>query len=468
MSDVLAKRQIDTPGDQASKRQEPAKAPTPGRRGNKPGRKPLETEPKNKRTAQNRAAQRAFRERKERKMKELEEKISTLEDEKKSASTESEFLRLQVQILTQELAKHRGTADLSDLNIPTLSSTSSASEHSSQFSPNGSESTLKTLGDIVNGEDSSKQPQFAFEFPWSRKGSVPSVAKSTTKSPASLPSSSTNNAPTLASDESTTCSSESSPFDLYTHDDHGDLPLFNKVKTKIPEQEFNFNEHFDEGVSDFCSDLNTACGNKQNPIPQAKAQMTDFCSDLNTACGNKQNPIPLAKAQMTAPVETLREEEHTKVVEDPLSFLNESSLDFSFGTFDPTLAFANDFNDVFDEQQQESDPLSGLVSEESAYDPFGMFTDSKVVERRASKPALPPVMTPTLKIDEASEVVPSHEGKLMKCTEIWDRITSHPKYADIDIDGLCSELRSKAKCSDKGVVIDYADVSKMIQKNIQN
>jgi AP-1-like factor len=444
MSDVLAKRQIDTPGDQVSKRQESAKTPTSGRRGNKPGRKPLETEPKNKRTAQNRAAQRAFRERKERKMKELEEKISMLEDEKKSASTESEFLRLQVQILTQELAKHRGTADLSDLNMPALSSTPSASEHSSQFSPNGSESTLKTLSEIVNGEDANKQPQFAFEFPWSRKGSVPSVAKSTTKSPASLPSSSTNNVPTLASDESTTCSSESSPFDLYTHDDHGDLPLFNKVKTKIPEQEFNFNEHFDEGVSDFCSDLNTACGNKQNPIPQAKAQMT-------------------------APVETLQEAEPTKVVEDPLSFLNESSLDFSFGTFDPTLAFANDFNDVFDEQhQQESDPLSGLVSEESAYDPFGMFTDSKVVERRASKPALPPVMTPTLNIDDDSEVVPSHEGKLMKCTEIWDRITSHPKYSDIDIDGLCSELRSKAKCSDKGVVIDYADVSKMIQKNIQN
>ncbi|CEP24194.1 CAP1 [Cyberlindnera jadinii] len=69
--------------------------------------------------------------------------------------------------------------------------------------------------------------------------------------------------------------------------------------------------------------------------------------------------------------------------------------------------------------------------------------------------------------EQDPDVVPSNEHRLMKCTEIWDRITSHPKYADIDIDGLCSELRSKAKCSDKGVVIDYKDVNQVIQRNIR-
>ena len=47
---------------------------------NKSGQKPIDTEPKSKRTAQNRAAQRAYRERKERKMKELEDKVRLLED----------------------------------------------------------------------------------------------------------------------------------------------------------------------------------------------------------------------------------------------------------------------------------------------------------------------------------------------------------------------------------------------------
>ncbi|KAI8809005.1 hypothetical protein BJ742DRAFT_246223 [Cladochytrium replicatum] len=45
----------------------------------KPGRKPATTEPTNKRTAQNRAAQRAFRERKERYVKDLEARVKELE-----------------------------------------------------------------------------------------------------------------------------------------------------------------------------------------------------------------------------------------------------------------------------------------------------------------------------------------------------------------------------------------------------
>ncbi|KAI8809004.1 hypothetical protein BJ742DRAFT_771457 [Cladochytrium replicatum] len=49
------------------------------------GRKPAQTEPSNKRAAQNRAAQRAFRERKDTYVKELEERVRLLEKEKKEA-----------------------------------------------------------------------------------------------------------------------------------------------------------------------------------------------------------------------------------------------------------------------------------------------------------------------------------------------------------------------------------------------
>ena len=44
----------------------------------KPGRKPLTSEPTSKRKAQNRAAQRAFRERKEKHLKDLETKVEDL------------------------------------------------------------------------------------------------------------------------------------------------------------------------------------------------------------------------------------------------------------------------------------------------------------------------------------------------------------------------------------------------------
>ncbi|KAI9205136.1 uncharacterized protein BJ171DRAFT_598715 [Polychytrium aggregatum] len=58
--------------------EDPFLAPAPTKK--KPGRKPSSTEPPNKRTAQNRAAQRAFRERKERYVKELEARVHQLEN----------------------------------------------------------------------------------------------------------------------------------------------------------------------------------------------------------------------------------------------------------------------------------------------------------------------------------------------------------------------------------------------------
>lgn len=62
-------------------------------------------------------------------------------------------------------------------------------------------------------------------------------------------------------------------------------------------------------------------------------------------------------------------------------------------------------------------------------------------------------------------VVPSRDDGLLRCSEIWDRITAHPKYSDIDIDGLCSELMAKAKCSERGVVINADDVQVALNKH---
>ena len=65
-----------------------------------------------------------------------------------------------------------------------------------------------------------------------------------------------------------------------------------------------------------------------------------------------------------------------------------------------------------------------------------------------------------------NDVVPSKEGSLLRCSEIWDRITTHPKYSDIDVDGLCSELMAKAKCSERGVVINAEDVQLALNKHM--
>ncbi|KAK9768535.1 DNA-binding transcription factor yap1 [Basidiobolus ranarum] len=59
----------------------------------KPGRKPLTTMPTDKRKAQNRAAQRAFRDRKDKYVKELEDKVKELEDNSEKSQEENEKLR---------------------------------------------------------------------------------------------------------------------------------------------------------------------------------------------------------------------------------------------------------------------------------------------------------------------------------------------------------------------------------------
>ncbi|KAL9116353.1 MAG: hypothetical protein Q9187_007124, partial [Circinaria calcarea] len=96
----------------------------------KPGRKPLTSEPTSKRKAQNRAAQRAFRERKERHLKELETKVEDLEKASNSANHENGLLRAQVDRLQSELKEYRKRLSLNGNGIsrsPPLQSLSSRS-----------------------------------------------------------------------------------------------------------------------------------------------------------------------------------------------------------------------------------------------------------------------------------------------------------------------------------------------------
>ncbi|KAL8690885.1 MAG: hypothetical protein Q9218_003778 [Villophora microphyllina] len=74
----------------------------------KPGRKPLNSsEPTTKRKAQNRAAQRAFRERKERHLKDLEVKVEDLEKASEATNHENGRLRATVDRLNSEVREYR-------------------------------------------------------------------------------------------------------------------------------------------------------------------------------------------------------------------------------------------------------------------------------------------------------------------------------------------------------------------------
>lgn len=68
---------------------------------------------------------------------------------------------------------------------------------------------------------------------------------------------------------------------------------------------------------------------------------------------------------------------------------------------------------------------------------------------------------------DEEEVVPGETpGSMLTCHKIWDKLQDRPDFKDgsLDIDGLCSELRAKARCSESGVVIDQKDVDSALKR----
>ncbi|KAJ2689177.1 DNA-binding transcription factor yap1, partial [Coemansia sp. RSA 1285] len=74
----------------------------------RPGRKLITTEASTKRTAQNRAAQRAFRERKQQYLKDLEDQVRELTEQRERTERENQELKQRVGKLKQENTTLKG------------------------------------------------------------------------------------------------------------------------------------------------------------------------------------------------------------------------------------------------------------------------------------------------------------------------------------------------------------------------
>ena len=345
--------------------QKNAKIPKPAPK--KPGRK-ADAEPVSKRKAQNRAAQRAFRERKEKRLKELEDRISELEAESQTSSNENQFLKDQVTKLEKELRNYRSKSQTSPMTLPSSSSS-----------------------------------QFTFEFPFFQG------IQNKHSSPVSLKSSQ---------------SEESSP-NFSTHNS-----VFGSVSSASSSPPFNF-----------CDKLNQACGNSETFIPQDTSLL-------------KKNPSEDAETpsllKITNPLPTLNNE---STIDQNLIAPPAFELDFLSEYRDP----------IFD---NEDFSLPNLTTEQSIFDPLDSLfstTDSPALDSLTGVPVTGSsgaIVKEEENLDE--ETVPANHSKLMNCAAIWDRISAHPKFGNIDIDGLCAELRTKAKCSEGGVVMSEHDVTKVL------
>lgn len=426
------------------------------------GRKPTDSLPKSKRTAQNRAAQRAYRERKEKRMKDLEDKVQSLEDETNKANSESDFLRAQVNMLKNELLKYRGNNDFLDLelNLPT------------------------SVGKLSNPNT---------------KGHVPNFDKS--------------NHQVRSSDSSDFSDLRSNSNSSVDYSPDTELSSNDNVKggdgsiNRIPLNSNNSSNQIPDlvsGSSSSTSPLNDNIINSPNERGKFEEQSDPFCSTLNEACGTKQSPIPKDKRGQKEFDYYNAKSPFSNLFNSP-NYLNENGENGGNGDYNNTDFFNDDFfnndqsgfNFNLSKKNENNDPLSflndnnfdvnlafnenddskldNLVNEESAYDPLKDQTNTTDFNVNDFLKSSEPFQHDQYKVQETTnsnnnndddddDVVPAPD-KTYKCSEIWDRITSHPRYTDIDIDGLCSELKVKAKCSERGVVINASDVTSLIEKS---
>ena len=197
-----------------------------------------------------------------------------------------------------------------------------------------------------------------------------------------------------------------------------------------------------------------------------------FCEQLGQACGSINNPVPAVRHSEPNQPETDN------------SWLNQD-LNFDFlaqqngGDFDPVLFgdwrepqdavlsqdFGSFFNDAF--------PLPDLGS------PGHNLTEAATEPTPVPAPAPKKDRLPHAHKATEEEVVPGEDkSQMLSCTKIWyvlcpeycpkqystntsrDRLQSMDKFrnGEIDVDNLCSELRTKARCSEGGVVVNQTDV----------
>ena len=473
--------------------------------------------PQQKRKAQNRAAQRAFRERKEKHLKDLETKVDDLQKASESANHENSILRAQVEKMSMELREYRKRLSLTNGNL----------NRTPSLTNNGLPAYLSGKGVATNGTNNPNDVNFQFEFPKFGLLPGPQPKQSAATAPKQKPTSpgdksehsplnrnasyqSTNSSSTglnqtpldtgdmsgfsalfsptlLASVDKIT---NPSNFDFFTNPSRssttstGQLSNGQSTSHSSPSASSNSNR----GASSSCG--TSPEPSMQSPAPGKPADVTlstigeeragntegerTFCDKLNMACGNSSNPIPRTMSE--TPAGTFQEPGFDVNGIDWFAQQNGNQ-------FDPQL-----FGDYREPQEN---ILSGDV-----YNADGFFNDAFAMEFNSPfNTATSPATSRKDKVpEEEEEVVPAEDpSQLLTCNTIWyesaaapngqrpppsglpanvrnsrDRLQSCPrvKEGEFDLDLLCKDLQKKAKCSETGAVVNESDFNKIMKSYV--
>lgn len=425
-----------SPGNDAKRQETTEKVPK------KPGRKPLTSEPSSKRKAQNRAAQRAFRERKEKHVKDLETKVEELQKVSDAASNENSTLRNQIARLTAELNQYK-----QKISIMSASGTGAApANRSAAFG----QPAINKLSDV----------SFQFEFPkFGMLPGPPSINKPRSISQPISPQQKMQHYPSPDRSQGQGSKSPETTSQMSPDNQFNDLAKFSSIFTPSMSS-----SSLSRGSLDSTS-FSVAGGNTSSPSASSHSNMGP-----SSSCGT--SPEPFTQSPMgSKPIETLTTigEEHPAMSANDQPFSQFGNVDLSSnnldwltsqngGQFDPQL-----FGDY-------REPQDNILSNPS-FDDF--FNDSVDIDfftpfNMAPAPSANKKTNILDEIDAQKDSVNAEPAKPMNmhCTEIWDKIQTLPKAqsGDFDLDGLCSELTKKAKCSGHGPVVEETDFDTILKK----
>jgi AP-1-like factor len=483
----------------------------------KPGRKPLTSEPTSKRKAQNRAAQRAFRERKEKHLKDLETKVSELEKTTESTSHENGLLRAQVERLQMELREYRKRLSVQS-NIgrspPTgnLGSFSNGSEAVSNYSFDfprsasvASVSSVPYANMPLFGTGSMQTSPNSASIDFGPSGFLSRHTSTDATSPIS------NNANTPASDlrsqhgsvskespkpffgqsmlnngMNARASASPSSYNIFGGSNITAEPLDvggvnqNGDSTGQTRGVFQFNSNSSSSPSASTSSQyggngpSSSAGTSPEPTTGVnkdsnnldtinEVKQKEFYDQMSTACGNTKRPEPLTKSMSGST--SAPSTDAVTANSNPFSSFTDGNVDI-FSASWPEASESNT-NFVADGSFaggyfNEPSSLFGVASPMDWNDLTGSMRTGLTPAQQKANPFEVPSPMPKIKEEE---VVPG-DAQMISCNKIWDKIQQRPDFKDgsLDIDGLCSELRKKAKCSETGVVIDKNDVDAALQR----
>ncbi|EER23671.1 bZIP family transcription factor [Coccidioides posadasii C735 delta SOWgp] len=476
----------------------------------KPGRKPLTSEPTSKRKAQNRAAQRAFRERKEKHLKDLETKVEDLEKASQAANHENSLLRAQIERLQVELREYRKRLSWASSGSNYMASGLAAGNNGLQTSRLNTEFSFDfpKFGDLPgamfnNGSmtkiqspstSSTVSPLTAMQYSapgvlnrdmfrthssfgqspqpgtagmlGSRNEALRSLyGRGVGASQQNNPSYNANGIPVKPSNGVDQANRQGS----YSSHRSGPLGASNTNSPSTSSeshhaQSSSIGTSPEPAVNSPPAAKDETKRNTKNasnsPVPLDECEKS-FYEKLNEACGCAEDPVPVALSRQ-------KENSHSSNQQTSPENNTNSSPGLNWlvqqngGQFDPVL-----FNDY-------REPQDAVLSQE-----FGSFFNDAfpLPDLSNSFPNFDLGSNPTPKpdlisqieqsVDADEEVVPGEDrSQMLSCTKIWDRLQSMEKFrnGEIDVDSLCTELRTKARCSEGGVVVNKQDVEDIMTR----